>query len=86
MGFEPTISESLERVATSGGDLLDDLPDDLLTPYAGTLSTISFTIYKTGDLFSHWLDYISLVLSTERQHCTYSLKTITCESRPYLMR
>ena len=37
--------ESVGRVATPGGDLLDDL----LTPFAGTLRTIAFTIYKTGD-------------------------------------
>ena len=33
------------RVATPGGDLLDDL----LTPCASTLRTIAFTLYKIGD-------------------------------------
>ena len=33
------------RVATPGGDLLDDLLDDLLTPCAGTLRSIAFTIH-----------------------------------------
>ena len=38
------------RVPTPGGDLLDDLLDGLLTPCAGTLRTVAFTIYKTGNL------------------------------------
>ena len=30
------------------GDLLDDIPGDLLTPCTGTLRTIAFTTYTTG--------------------------------------
>ena len=41
--------ESMGRVVTSGADLLDDQLDDLLTPCAGTLRTIAFTIYEIGD-------------------------------------
>ena len=40
--------ESIRRVVTSGGDLLDDLPNDLLTPCAGILRSIAFTIYENG--------------------------------------
>ena len=32
------------RLASPGGDLLDDPLDDLLTPCDGTLRTIAFTI------------------------------------------
>ena len=49
MGFEPTMFKAIGRVTAPGGDILDDLLDDLLTPCAGTLSTIAFTIYKTGN-------------------------------------
>ena len=41
--------ESMGRVVTPGGDLLDDPLYDLLTPCAGTLSTIAYTIYNTGN-------------------------------------
>ena len=37
--------ESMGRVATPGGDLLDDL----LTPCAGTPRIIGFNVYKIGD-------------------------------------
>ena len=51
MGFEPTILRYRVHVgfATPGGDLLDDL----LTPCAGILGSIAFTIYKTLDYLSH---------------------------------
>ena len=43
--------EYMGRVATHGGhlpdDLLYDLLDDLLTPCAGTLRSIAFTVYKS---------------------------------------
>ena len=49
MGLVPTILKSrvqtsMGKVAIPGGDLLDDLLDDLLTPCAGTLRTIAFNI------------------------------------------
>ena len=56
IGFKPTKLKFrvwMERVATPNGDLLGDPLgdplDDLLTPCAGTLRTIAFTIYKIGD-------------------------------------
>ena len=41
--------ESMGRVTTPGPDLLDNLLVDLLTPCAGTLRPIEFTIHKIGD-------------------------------------
>ena len=73
--------ESMGRVATPGGDLLDDLLDDLLTSCAGILRSIAFTIMKVTTNSASWLYYISLVLGKNRQEC--SLKTIPCEARPF---
>ena len=39
--------DSIRRVATAAGDLLDNLLNDPLTLCAGTLRTKAFTIYKT---------------------------------------
>ena len=45
--------ESMERVATPGEDLLDNLldnlQDDILTPCVGTFRSIALTIYKSGN-------------------------------------
>ena len=41
--------ESMGRVVTPGGDLLDDLLDDLVTPCAGTLRSTAFPIYESGN-------------------------------------
>ena len=51
--------ESMGRVVTPVGHLLDDLQgdllDDLLTPCAGTVRTITFTIYKLATKSARWL-------------------------------
>ena len=47
--FQYSNPASMGRVVTPGGDLLDDPLYDLLTPCAGTLKTIAYTIYNTGD-------------------------------------
>ena len=49
MVLKYTDPECMGRVVTPGGDLLDDLLDDLLTPCAGTLRSRAFTIilYET---------------------------------------
>ena len=69
--------KSTGRVTTPGGDLLDD--HDLLTPCAGTLRTIAFTIYliqPAGYSIFCWF-------LVGRQHGV-SLKIVTCEPRPFL--
>ena len=77
--------ESIWRVVTSGGDLLDDHPNDLLTPCDGILGCRAFTIYmKMAPNSASWLYYILLVLGRKRQDC--SLETITSEARPFLKR
>ena len=48
MGFTPTILKSRAH-GERGGQLMGDLLDDQLTPCAGTLRTIAFTMYKTAD-------------------------------------
>ena len=61
--------ESMGRVAIPGGDLLDDLLDDPLTPCAGTIRTMAFTIYiNLATNSASWLYYILLILGRERQH------------------
>ena len=59
--------------------VLDDLLDNLLTPCAGTLKTIAFTIYNWQLTKPAGIWYILLVLGREIRHC--SLKTVTCEPR-----
>ena len=54
-------------VATPGGDQVDDLHDDLLTPCAGTLRSIAFAIIDLVTNSASWLYFISLVLGKERQ-------------------
>ena len=71
--------ESMGRVATPGGDLLYDL----LTPCVGTLKSIAFTIYElqliqpAGFTICRWF-----LVGRDMT----SLKTITCEARPFLKR
>ena len=68
--------ESMGRVATPCGDLLYDL----LTPCVGTLKSIAFTIYE-----------LQLIQPAGYTICRWflvgrdmtSLKTITCEARPF---
>ena len=80
MNLQYSVPESMGRVATPGGDLLDDL----LTPWAGILRSIAFTIMKVATNSDRWLYYISLVFGRKRQDC--SLKNITCEARPFIKR
>ena len=68
------------RVVTPGGELLDDLLNNLmphLSGYPGGYS-IHYNIKLVTNSAS-WLYYNLLVHSRERQHS--SLKTITCEPR-----